>query len=292
MARTVAGATPGRTNRKFLIVALLFGAVTAALFYAVTARGGSSDSTNKAVAGDTPVVVAKVPIQQRTTITLDMLEVKSIPASTVIGGAYTNIGDAVGKVTKFPIEVNQQVVASSVVDLTKPASGAELALVVPTGKRAMSVKASQVFAAGGLILPGDYVDMIWICCSDGQPVISKTLLRNVQVAAVAQNIVDSGPVNPAPTADAAAATGDAPAPATAGAATPDAVTLTLLLTPQEAQLVFLAEASGSFRASLRGVGDQDTPDSGVTLFSPNIVSQEDLNGLPDALKPDFLKQAP
>ena len=35
MARTVAGATPGRTNRKFLIVALLFGAVTAALFYAV-----------------------------------------------------------------------------------------------------------------------------------------------------------------------------------------------------------------------------------------------------------------
>ncbi len=290
MARTVAGATPGRTNRKFLIVALLFGAVTAALFYAVTARGGSSSTSDQAVAGDVSVVVAKVPIQQRTTITLDMLEVKSISSSAVIGGAYTNIGDAVGKVTKFPIEVNQQVVASSVVDLTKPAAGAELALVVPTGKRAMSVKASQVFAAGGLILPGDYVDMIWICCADGQPVISKTLLRNVQVAAVAQNIVDSGPVNPASTTGSGAATGDAPAPAnTTGTAAPDAVTLTLLLTPQEAQLVFLAEASGSFRASLRGIGDQDTPDSGVTLFTPNIVSQEDLNGLPDALKPDFLK---
>lgn len=290
MARTVAGAAPARTNRKFLIVALLFGAVTAALFYAVTARGGSSTTTSKAAAGDTQVVVAKAPIKQRTTITAAMLELKSISTSAVIGGAYTSLNDAAGKVTKYPIEANQQVVASAVVDVSKPAADAALSLVVPAGKRAMSVQASQVFAAGGLILPGDYIDLVWVCCTE--PVATKTLLRNVQVAAIAQSIVSSGPVTSAPKGgNQSSPSGEGPVAADAGKPVPDAVTMTLLLTPQEAQLVFLAEWAGKFRADLRGPGDQDTPDSGVTLFT-QLISPDDLKDLPDQLKPTFLKKQP
>lgn len=295
MARTVAGATPGRTNRKFLIVALLFGAVTAALFYAVTARGGSSDSTTKAVAGDTPVVVAKVPIQQRTTITLDMLEVKSISASAVIGGAFTNVNDAIGKVTKFPIEVNQQVVSSSVVDVSKPSTVGALSLVVPTGMRAVSIQASQVLAAGGLILPGDYVDIVWTCCD--RPVAVKTILTNIQVAAVAQNVVNSGPVaagtqNGSGTDTSATSTDGTQNPTTSGPgqAAPEASTVTLLLKPDQVQVVFLAEQTGKLRADLRGFGDQDATDPGVVLFGdPRLIPIDAFKTLPDALKPDFVK---
>jgi len=288
MARSVAGVAPGRTNRKFLIVALLFGAVTAALFYAVTARGGSSTSTSKASAGDATVVVAKVPIKQRTTITADMLELKSISASAVVGGAYTNVNDAVGKVTKFPIDLNQQIVASAVVDIANPVGAAALADVVPTGRRAMSIQASQVLSAGGLILPGDYIDLVWLCCdkTGGQTVAAKTLLRNVQVAAVAQSIVNSGPVNSA--TPGAGTSSDAPVSAGGAQPTPDAVTVTLLLTPQEAQLVFLAEQTGLLRADLRGIGDQEAPDSGVTLFT-DLIPLDAFNNLPAGLKPSFTK---
>lgn len=293
MARTVAGTAPGRTNRRFLIVALLFGAVTAALFYAVLARNGGSDSGTTAVAGDTNVVVAKVPIQQRTTITLDMLELKSIPNSAVIGGAITSINDAVGKVTKYPIEVNEQVVSSSVVDISKPSTVGALSLVVPTGMRAVSIRASQVSSAGGLVLPGDYVDIIWTCC-EGRTVAAKTVLSNVQVAAVAQQVVNSGPVA------AGATTGDTttsgtnsenPTAGAPGAAIPDAATVTVLLKPDQVQLLFLAESTGELRADLRGFGDQDATDPGVTLF-PQLIPLDLLKTLPDGLQPDFLKSQP
>ena len=139
MARTVAGTTGGRTNRKFLIVAVLFGALTAALFYALTARGGDSSSSSSPAAGDQQVVVAKIPINQRTTITPDMVEVKSVPLNTVISGSFASIDDAVGKVTKYPIEANQQLVGSAVIDTANPVTDAGLALVVPDGKRAFSI---------------------------------------------------------------------------------------------------------------------------------------------------------
>jgi len=288
MARTVAGTAGGRTNRKFLIVAVLFGALTAVLFYALTSRGGSSH-TSTATAGDQPVVVAKVAIKQRTTITADMLEVKSVPLNTVITGAYTDAGQAVGKVTKFPIDANQQVVGSAVIDTARPVSDSALSLVVPVGRRAMSMQASQVITAGGLILPGDFVDIIWTCCKNpNRAIATKTLLRNVQVAAVAQSIVDAGPVASGKTSGGTTSAGQEPVAGAQGKALPDAVTLTLLLTPEEAQQVFMAELTGDLRADLRSVGDQDTPDVGLTLIT-QLLPIDSLRTLPDALKPDGYK---
>ena len=64
MARTAAGSLPGRTNRKFLIVALLFGALTAVLFYALTANRTSTSKTSTTSTTQVQVVVARVPIRQ------------------------------------------------------------------------------------------------------------------------------------------------------------------------------------------------------------------------------------
>jgi len=285
MARTVAGAAPGRTNRKFLVVAVLFGALTAALFYALTARGSNSTGSGPATAGDVQVVVAKVPIKQRTTITAEMLEVKSIPANAVTGGAFTAAADAIGKVTKYPIETNQQVVSSAVVDTARPVADAALSLVIPNGRRAMSIQTSQVSNAGGLILPGDYVDLVWLCCKD-KTVVTKTLLRNVQVAAIAQSLISSGPVGSASTP---ASGSDAPVAADASKPLPDAATMTLILTPVESQQLFLAEQTGTLRAVLRNVGDQDLAEPPPSSFL-DIAPVDLLKSLPDALKPEGFKQ--
>jgi Flp pilus assembly protein CpaB len=296
MAQRVAGTAPGRMNRRFLLVAILLAGLSAALVYAKISANDTSSTSSKATAGTQPVVVAKIPIKQRTTITAAMLEVKSVPLNTLAVGAFTDIPAALGKVTKYPIEANQQVVDSGVVDTARPAADAALSYVVPTGKRAMSVSASQVANAGGLILPGDWVDIIWGCCSD-KAVVSKTLLRNVQVAAVAQSIVPSGPVtdvNPTAVAGAAAAPAQSSGnPVAAGPQipVPDASTVTLLLSPAEVQVLFLAESNGKLRFDLRGVGDQDVPDTGNTILTqPELLPVDALSALPDALKPDGYKR--
>jgi len=228
-----------------------------------------------------------VPIRQRTAITADMLELKSLPADVRVAGAFAGVGDIVGKVTKYPIDANQQVVASAVVDTSKPAIGAALALVVPTGRRAMSIQASQLSNAGGLILPGDYVDLIWACCQD-KTVAARTLFRNVQVAAIDQDLISSGPVDAKASATVAAGGADAPIAADAGKPLPTAVTMTLLLTPQESQQLFLAEQTGKLRAVLRNVGDQDLAETPPSSFL-DIAPVDLLKSLPDAFKPEGFK---
>lgn len=295
MAQRAASGAQGRTNRRFLLVAILLAGLSAALVYAKISAGDTSTST-KVAAGDQQVVVAKVPIKERTTITAAMLDVKSVPLNTIALGAFTDVPTAVGKVTKFPVEVNQQLVSAAVIDTSRPITNAALSYVVPTGKRAMSISASQVANAGGLILPGDWVDIVWGCCSD-KAIVTKTLLRNIQVVAVAQTIVSSGPVTSAnPTAAAgapAAAPGVSTNPVAASNAipVPEASTVTLLLTPQEVQILFLAESNGKLRLSERGVGDQDTPDTGyVIITQPQLLPVDALRDLPDALKPDGYKR--
>lgn len=280
MAQRAASGSQGRLNRRFLMVALLLAGLSAALSYALLSRS-SDDSTSSGGGGggDVTVVVARVPIAERTLITDDMLDV--VDADRIATGAFTTREEVVGKVTKFPIEVNQQVIASAVVDTSQPVGDQALSLVVPFGKRAMSIRASQVATSGGLLLPGDWVDVVWGCCSD-KLVVTKTLVKNVQVAAVAQSIVNSGPVtNATPGAD----DSSNPIAADQGSPVPDAATITLLLTPLESQQLFLSDQSGQLRVALRGPSDTDTPDAGTTLIT-DLLPEADIARLLEGLKPD------
>ena len=292
MAQRVAGGSQGRMNRRFLMVAVLLGALSAVL---VWAKLSSSDNSggSAASAGDVQVVVAREPLAENTLLVASALEIKSVSANSKVVGTFTTVGDAVGKFTKFPLQKGQQVVSTSVVDLNQPGLGSTSALkyYVPTGKRAMSFTASQVTEAGGLILPGDWIDVIWTCCAD-KPVASKTILKNIQVGAVAQTIIKSG--LPSRPADGAAAQPTAvsstnPVAVGDGKPEPDAVTATLFLTPEEAQTLFLTEGYGRLRLALRGYGDQDLHDPGTLLIN-QILPIEALQTLPDALKPDGYKR--
>jgi pilus assembly protein CpaB len=278
-------------NRRFLFVAILLAALAFVLVYVKIADTGGSSSNSSTAVGDQQVVVAKVPIKERTTITADMLDVKSVPLNSVATGAFTDPTAVLGKVTKFPVQANQQVLTSSVVDTARPTLGATLAGVVPTGQRGYSIPASQVSNAGGLILPGDWVDVVWLCC-DNAPIISKTVLKNIQVVAVAQEIVSSGPVGSStPTGGTGAGGTGSTNPIAASAAKPDpgAGSVTVLLNPDQVQLLNLAESSGKLRLDLRGPGDTDLPATAPTLIN-QLLPIDDLNGLPNELKPEGYKR--
>ena len=109
-ARSIASGSQGRTNRRFLLLALLLAAVSAVLVYALFARNSGGDGGGSGAAGSTQVVVAKRAIGQKVAIPADMLDIR---ASQATGRRRTLPGEGRvcrNKFTKYPLEANEQVI--------------------------------------------------------------------------------------------------------------------------------------------------------------------------------------
>ena len=85
--------------------------------------------------------------------------------------------------------------------LVKGASGGFMSIILPSGKRAVAINIDSQGAtsAGGFILPNDRVDVIRtyhqeakgaVAASGGDSYVSETLLTNVKVLAIGQNVQD------------------------------------------------------------------------------------------------------
>ncbi len=262
MAGAGAPGPASRVNRRYLLFTIVFAALSAILVYAAVSRGGASAKQPESTTETGPMVVAKVDIPARTQIVADMLEVKDVPVDLRPAAAVQDISDAEGKVTRYPISADEEVTTDKIVSLSGNETTDSLAFVVPKGMRAISIQADQVISAGGLVLPGDYVDIMAVLNgtkSDGsviQNYVAKTILQNVQVLAVAQKVASV-----ADAADSSSASGDSNSSSGSSAKpNPNATTLTILTTPAQAELLFLAESNGTLRAVVRGFGDADTPD--------------------------------
>jgi pilus assembly protein CpaB len=265
MARSLT-ASPARTNRLFLVLALLLSVLSAVFVYMALNRDTGS-SGGGAVAGETQtVVVARVPIGARETITADMLDRKQVPLSAVVTGAVENLEDAVGKVTLYPIALNQQISASAIADAGSAGTIDSLSFTIPPGKRAMSIAVDQVVSAGGLILPGDFVDIIGVFSvqTAGKEAkdafFSRVVLENVQVLAVDQRLVKAAPVAQDENGLPVVPQGEENAKAT---------TMTLLVDPRDAEWLFLADLNGKLRAVVRSYGDD-------AIVNPEPVTQPEL----------------
>ncbi len=207
MSRPAAALNPGQTNRRFVILAVVLGLIGAVLVYVAFSR---SDSSSGPRGNQIPVVIAKTDIAARTKITASMLEVKLLAEGDASALAYADTNEVVGRVTRFPIAANEQVLSSKVVDLSGTSASSvaskSLSFAVPAGRRAMAVKVTDVIAAGGLVLPGDYVDIIVVYDVEFQSDPSdptarqkeeafyiNTLYQNIEVLAVSQTVVDLVP---------------------------------------------------------------------------------------------------
>jgi pilus assembly protein CpaB len=256
MARAGAGGSVGRINGRFALLTIVCGILSAVLVYAAIARNGGTKQTSAETTAAT--VIAAVDIPARTQITAEMVEVRDVPVRGRTAMALSNVDDVVGKVTRYPVGLDEQFTSSKVVSVGGTENVDSLSFAVPKGMRAISISADQVLSAGGLVLPGDYVDIMGVLSGtkpDGSIVdnyVVKTILQNVQVLAVAQTI-----------ADAAAGGEDTASGGQSGRSSeskpnPEATTLTLLVTPTQAQTLFLAESNGTLRAVVRGFGDSET----------------------------------
>ena len=273
MSRNAAALNPGRGNRRFILLAIVLGLMGAGLVYVATSRNTTSGGGGGSAA-DTPVLVAKVDIAARTTVTADMVEVRLVDVDSRSALAYDSVEGIKGKVTRFPIAANEQVLSSKVVDLSggSAATARSLSYIIPEGKRAFAISASEIRDVGGLLLPGDYVDvMVKYDVAFGDETksgyLAHILLQNVEILAVSQTLVDLVPgQEPSETGQRERISEGKP--------NPGAGTVTLALTAEDAQLIFLAESHGDIRFALRPYGDSEERPVDFTtereLLPPNI----------------------
>jgi pilus assembly protein CpaB len=270
MARSASTIATGRVNRRFLALALILGLLFAVLTYITYSGSGGDDGGT--TSSRLSVVFAKDLIPAGTRIEESMVEVRPIPGNLVGEGALTSLEGAVGQVAKFDIVAGDHLLQSQLVDTTVPSNTA-LSYVIEEGSRGMAMQTNAVIGAGGLVLPGDRIDVLFVPGDserqlEADHIGAMLIAENVEVLAVQQTIVDIAPTAPGEEQEeettGAGDAVDAGDPETTNDRTrasdaetnADAATLTLLVTPEQAQQIFCAEASGTLRLMLHAFGDE------------------------------------
>jgi pilus assembly protein CpaB len=274
----------GIGGKGVLALSLVLGVATSYMVYNYVDQAGQAAKPIEKV----PVVTAAKDIPARTTITSDMLRVSEVPVDLKLPTAIVAPTDVTGKISKLPISQGEEVLSNKVFG-DREESG--LAFVVPQGKRALAVSVNEVVGSGGMIVPGDFVDVVCVLDTDQQQTamgdpksaafgvdlsthaqiksISQYLLQNVEVLAIAQTLEGDAPqqstsqkaaqsVNPS----------DKSQPAKQAATTqPNARTATLAVGPEDAEKLVLGETKGQLRLVLRAHGDDSTIKTDDGLFA-------------------------
>ena len=138
------------------------------------------------------VVVAAKKIPAGTKIVEADLAIKQLPAKAIPKDYPSSIESIVGMIAKTSLEIDEIVTEGRLVG---EGAGGGLAVVIPQGFRAVTVRVNEVSGVGGFLNPGDRVDLISVLKRNEDETVSKTILQNVLVLAVGDKIVDPSSVS-------------------------------------------------------------------------------------------------
>jgi pilus assembly protein CpaB len=181
------------------------------------------------------VIIANHDIPARAKITPDMLTSVSRPANEVPQQALSDPKQAEGDVALITIPQGSPLTSATI---GQPAE-VGLTFRLKPGMRAVSIPVDKVKAVSGLIQPGDKVDvMASVKSGAGIPPKTFTIIRGATILAINTQLEQTG-------TDAAAS----PAPDGSGAG--GGATVTLGVTPGQADLLTVADLNTTLRLALR-----------------------------------------
>ncbi len=236
--------------QRVLILLVALGAGVAAAFLALNMSTPREAAPSQPVASvpaiDTvQVMVAAADISVGTLMTTGQVRWAEWPREGVVAPYIERtddaelIGSVTGSLARDSFHVGEPITLAK---LASTDSGF-LSAILPEGMRAVALDIRADTSAGGFILPNDRVDVIMTRrAEDGQRFITETILHNVRVLAIDQNLRDVAPGE-------AGGEGESHVGETA----------TLELSPPQAEIMTVAQQmSDRLTLSLRSMADNKT----------------------------------
>jgi len=226
-------------NKRLLIAiaaAVVFGLIAAVSVsrYLANAQSYTRNLNN--------VVIAKVEIPVGSRIIAEQLAVAQFPRSVAPEGTYAKIDEnLIGRVAVVRIGAREPITESR---LAPVGAAAGLSSVIPEGYRAMNVRVDDVVGISGFIMPNTLVDVVVVIDppdnDNNRERVSKIVLQNIKVLANGQNL--DKPKNEKEAERVR--------------------TVTLQVTPEQAEKLALASSEGRLQLVMRNSidqGDEVTP---------------------------------
>ncbi|WP_141342767.1 Flp pilus assembly protein CpaB [Bradyrhizobium sp. USDA 3458] len=212
--------------------------------------------------------VAARPLPRGTLARDEDFSIRSVPRETVPAGAILETPDSKaglpGSLVRKFVDAGSPITLQ---DILRPKDRGFLASVLAPESRAISIKVDEESGVSGLIRPGDYVDVVltqvFEKADPARRALAETVLRNVRVIAIDQEIAQGGR-------------------AISASVGKMAQTVSLELTPEQVKKVTVAKQLGTLSLAVRSAVDQwEKADAGATSscdVSPELARQNAIAG--------------
>lgn len=230
-----------KNKKRIGIITVVLALLTTGLVYIYLNQATAASKENQVKMENVVVAISTVPAHVK--VTAEMLEMKEIPSEAAHQDVFTSIDDAVGGTTTADLIAGEQVLSDRIVFDT---GDSPLAYQIPENMRAVAVPTTETSGIGGYIMPGDNVDVLVSYAPSQDQKLVVTQLQNIK-------ILEKGPY-------------------ITGAEeqqTGIPTSLTLLVTPAQAEVIAYAAVNGTFYFTLRNAVDtvkQDLPSYGTANF--------------------------
>jgi len=222
---------------KYLILAAAAGLVAVFLVHSYVTK-----ATTPATVATGELVVAEVDIAPGTALASRMLRVATWPRDIIPPKAVTNPKELEGRVAQMPIAKGEPILLSK---LAPEGTAAGLGGLLAPGMLAVTVKTDEVSGVAGFVNPGDRIDVLVEMSAGGGENFSRIILQNLKVLSKGQIWNQTGDKQPQVVP-----------------------TVTLEVTPEQAEVLNLASFQGRIRLALR---NQQTKDHFATT---GVVASE------------------
>lgn len=236
-------------KKKLLIAAIVVGLFAAFLVYLYAKQ--LQEEKEELTANQRAVIVAATDIPVGTPLSEDAVTTEDVPEQFLPGNPLlaSDVNIYLGQPVSEDIAAGDMILTSdfAVSEVARTLSGR-----IPSGERAMTIPVDAISGVGGLLQPGDRVDILGTFpvgqedelipeASGGESIgyVTMSLLQNVTLLAVGQNISDAyeqgGQVHRGGYGH-----------------------VTMSMTPEEAELMIVAQTRGDLTLLLRNREDLDT----------------------------------
>lgn len=231
---------------RIIVMSIALVAAVSAGYLMLKISGRDNDQPVRTVVKDVTtdnVLVASSSLPIGSRLNEDNLDWQEWPENAVADGFITQstrpdaVEELSGSIVRLPVFEGEPIRSEKVVD----SDTRIMSSILPSGKRAVSTEITVETGAGGFILPNDRVDVIMVRSDEGSGFLTETILSNIRILAIDQRIQEDDEGNK----------------------TAVGSTATLELTPEQAQIITVAQQMASrLTLALRSVADVQDPDTG------------------------------